>query len=469
MFNDNEITPEVVESISIKLNHPVQHAMNIPCLNVNKNVTTISYCARGKLVRARPIFTHFGFNKNQSTTAYECKEQTDIIDTKKTAVGSEKPLDIVCEDEDRSTDKDRTQYDIERDEQDGIVSHDEHSSILEDRTQYDIERDEQDGIEYEKKDQPIHKNQTQNTIKRRCLSRFKIQQEIINMIKNVLSNEYFHPSNPLYMCDAHCYFDVLFEKLKCPDQSIWCYIEHNSELYDQGIDMKYIIQCYFAPRHFDNEKWIYTYSKYLNHPVVYGQCGLHPLFSHHFSFQMELNIRRVVKHERVVAIGEIGLDFYTSSRPSDDVQIYAFIQQLSIAREKNLPVVIHSRNSFIKTMEILCQELPKDYRICWRQFAYGGEEMNMVKCKFSCIFFGCNLNICVNEAAKKAIERAPLQSLLIESVAPHYTIAECPNVWDTHPVFVAKVYEYVAQMFKLSISQTTQQIINNMEKFYNLK
>jgi len=122
-------------------------------------------------------------------------------------------------------------------------------------------------------------------------------------------------------------FKIFFviTRLKCPTQSIWSYIEHNSRLYQHGIDMIYIIQAYFAPRHFDSgiyirliniianclylEKWLTIYSKYMDHPIVYGQCALHPLFSDNYNLQMELNIRRAINHQRVVAIGDIGLDF----------------------------------------------------------------------------------------------------------------------------------------------------------------
>jgi Tat protein secretion system quality control protein TatD with DNase activity len=57
--------------------------------------------------------------------------------------------------------------------------------------------------------------------------------------------------------------------------------------------------------------WQTKYSRYLDHQVVYGKLGIHPLFSHHFDLAMELQIRRCLSNPKVIAIGEIGLDYQT--------------------------------------------------------------------------------------------------------------------------------------------------------------
>lgn len=59
------------------------------------------------------------------------------------------------------------------------------------------------------------------------------------------------------------------------------------------------------------DNWISLYSRYLEHPIVYATCGLQPVFAHHFDLQLELNIRRALRHPHIVGIGEIGLDFET--------------------------------------------------------------------------------------------------------------------------------------------------------------
>ncbi len=127
----------------------------------------------------------------------------------------------------------------------------------------------------------------------------------------------------LYSFYINIYF--LF-RLHCPNQSIDEYIQHNGEIYSKGIDMKYVIQSYFGPHHFQEgithslfnieklclylENWKKRFSRYMNHEVVFGKCGIHPLFSHHYNFDMELRLRKAISNVKIVAIGEIGLDYY---------------------------------------------------------------------------------------------------------------------------------------------------------------
>ncbi|UJR18793.1 hypothetical protein I4U23_005699 [Adineta vaga] len=187
----------------------------------------------------------------------------------------------------------------------------------------------------------------------RFICRLDIQNEIGNMIEGVLALNEDGDKEYLYIADCYCHLDILFEKLKKSKQTIYQYLEYNSSIYNKGIDMIYIIQSFFAPHHIKYENWTNEYKNYLDHPCVYGTCGISPLFAHHFDMKMELNLRRTLNHPKVVAVGEIGLDFETQSRPDEYVQVALFIKQLHIAKEKNLPVVLISKNSFVQTLQCL--------------------------------------------------------------------------------------------------------------------
>jgi Tat protein secretion system quality control protein TatD with DNase activity len=95
-------------------------------------------------------------------------------------------------------------------------------------------------------------------------------------------------------------------------------------IYNKGIDMKYVIQSFFGIHHIQKgmnirffpteimnilENWINVYSKYLEHPIVYATIGIHPLLAHHFDFELELNMRHIIRNPKIIGIGEIGLDF----------------------------------------------------------------------------------------------------------------------------------------------------------------
>jgi TatD DNase family protein len=88
------------------------------------------------------------------------------------------------------------------------------------------------------------------------------------------------------------------------------------------------------------------------HESVYTAIGTHPHDARLYDDQVEDKIKSLIKSERVIAWGEIGLDFHYDNSPRD-VQIAVFKRQLQAARECDLPVVIHTREAESETIEIL--------------------------------------------------------------------------------------------------------------------
>ncbi len=93
------------------------------------------------------------------------------------------------------------------------------------------------------------------------------------------------------------------------------------------------------------------------HPALYGAIGIHPHNASDYSPDVENTIKDYLKHPRIVAYGEIGLDFFRNYAPRD-VQIRAFKRQIEVGREAGLPLVIHSRDARDETLAIL-----KDMRL----------------------------------------------------------------------------------------------------------
>ena len=85
---------------------------------------------------------------------------------------------------------------------------------------------------------------------------------------------------------------------------------------------------------------------------IYAAVGYHPHDSKHFNDEIYAEIKSLAKHPKVVAIGEIGLDFFRDRSPRD-VQIEVFKRQLDLADELNMPVVLHIREAIEQAYEIL--------------------------------------------------------------------------------------------------------------------
>ena len=94
-----------------------------------------------------------------------------------------------------------------------------------------------------------------------------------------------------------------------------------------------------------------------NHNEIYAAVGVHPHDAKLFDDVAEAHLAGLVrKSQRVVAWGEIGLDYHYDHSPRD-VQREVFRRQLVLAREVNLPVIIHSREAAEDTVNILREEL----------------------------------------------------------------------------------------------------------------
>ncbi len=137
--------------------------------------------------------------------------------------------------------------------------------------------------------------------------------------------------------DSHCHLEMeLFEKDR---QQV---IEKSTE---QGLT--HILTVGTEEKYF--EKVLQIIDK---NPSVYGAIGIHPHNSDEFDDDVESKINNILTHRKIVAYGEIGLDFFKNYSPKKS-QIDAFRKQLAMADNAKLPIIIHSRNAKDETLQIL--------------------------------------------------------------------------------------------------------------------
>ena len=89
-----------------------------------------------------------------------------------------------------------------------------------------------------------------------------------------------------------------------------------------------------------------------NYDFIYAAVGIHPHDVKDIKEEDLIELEQMAKHEKVVAIGEIGLDYYYDNSPRE-LQREFFIKQIELANKVNLPIIIHSRDASIQTYEIL--------------------------------------------------------------------------------------------------------------------
>lgn len=149
---------------------------------------------------------------------------------------------------------------------------------------------------------------------------------------------------------------------------------------------------------------------------IFASIGIHPLEAKILPENFIDNLRNLSKEPKVVAIGEIGLDYHYNDAPCADIQKEIFEQQLNLANELALPVIIHSREATKDTLDILKKYKPKGVVHCFS----GSLEIANEILKLG-MFIGLG-GVITFKNAKNPIDVAkniPLDRLLLETDAPY--------------------------------------------------
>ena len=153
------------------------------------------------------------------------------------------------------------------------------------------------------------------------------------------------------------------------------------------------------------------------YPHVYAAVGMHPDEVGDLNEERFAYLKSQCQKDKVVAVGEIGLDYYWDNE-SHDVQKYWFIKQLDLARELDLPVIIHSREAAADTLEVM-KEHGTGLRGVIHCFSYSKElAQEYVKMGY---YIGVGGVVTFKNAKKlkEVVEVVPLDRILLETDSPY--------------------------------------------------
>lgn len=162
------------------------------------------------------------------------------------------------------------------------------------------------------------------------------------------------------------------------------------------------------------------------YPFIYATAGIHPSEVRHFHEQEFEQLRTLATHEKCVAIGEIGLDYYwDKEKEVRDLQKYWFVRQMELARDLGLPLVIHSRDAAKDTLETIKNERAGEIGGVLHCFSYSPElAREYVKMGFY-IGIGGVVTFSNAKNIKEIALRTPLEQILLETDCPY--LAPVPN------------------------------------------
>lgn len=205
--------------------------------------------------------------------------------------------------------------------------------------------------------------------------------------------------------DSHCHLEMeSFSKDR--DQVI-------EKSVDEGL--KYILTVGTEERYFAKVVEIVN-----SNPIVYGAIGIHPHNSTDFNGNAAAAIRSYLKQKKIVGYGEIGLDFFKNYSPKD-VQMKAFREQLALAADEGLPVIIHSRNALTETLQILGEAYRNMHGGVVHCYSYDRQTAKRLLDMGFYISIPGTITYRSAEELVKVVEYIPGERILAETDAPFLT------------------------------------------------
>jgi TatD DNase family protein len=203
-----------------------------------------------------------------------------------------------------------------------------------------------------------------------------------------------------------------------------------------------------------------------SHDMVYASVGVHP----HEVSQIEEDaydrLRALARRDKVVAIGEIGLDFYYEHSPRD-LQFSHFADQLDLAVDLGLPVIIHDREAHRETLEFIGY---RKGRLRGVIHCFSGD----LKMAEKCVDMGFAISIAgtvtynKSEELQKVARELPLETLLIETDAPYLA----PQPWRgkrNEPAYVVETARRLAELRGITAKEVEAATEDNARRLFRLK
>ena len=209
---------------------------------------------------------------------------------------------------------------------------------------------------------------------------------------------------------------------------------------------------------------------------VYAAVGVHPHDASSFEPQTLAALRQLAAHDEVVAIGEIGLDYYRDRSPRAQQQA-AFEAQLTLAADLSLPVIVHQREAAADVMAILkdwASSIPMNEATtlahpCCVLHAFSGDQSLADEALQMGFFVGVGGPLTYRNARclPEIVTHLPLERVLIETDAPYLP----PHPHRGHrnePAYLTLVAQRLAELRGLPLDALAHQLVNNTRRLFQL-
>lgn len=247
-----------------------------------------------------------------------------------------------------------------------------------------------------------------------------------------------------YFVDTHCHV------FKSDYANIDEILENASNKY-----IKYVINN--GSNNETNKEVLELIKKY---PNMYGAIGIHPEYVEGVMQEDIQFIEDNLGNEKIVAIGEIGLDYYYTKENKEE-QIKLFESQLAIAEKYNMPVIVHSRDATEDTINSL-----KKFKCNGVIHSFSGSlETAKIYIKMGYLLGVNGVITFKNAKIKDVIKEVGLKNIVLETDSPYLTPVPFRGT-QNNPGHVLEIAQFVADLYNISLEELAEQTNKNITEMY---
>ena len=200
-------------------------------------------------------------------------------------------------------------------------------------------------------------------------------------------------------------------------------------------------------------------------PNIFAMVGIFPSEAKTYSPEIEARMIERAKNKKVVAVGEIGLDYYWD-KSFNDIQKEVFAKQIILANTLNLPIVVHDREAHKDCFDILKQE-NHGSKVLFHCFSGSVEFMK------ECVKEGWNIALGGVVTFKNAVkmkevaQEVPLEKLVLETDSPYLTPVPYRGK-ENKPAYIRYVAEEIARLRNMPVEELIDITTTNAEELFNI-
>lgn len=184
---------------------------------------------------------------------------------------------------------------------------------------------------------------------------------------------------------------------------------------------------------------------------LYGTVGIHPHDARSCDADALAELRELCAHPKVIAVGEIGLDFFRDLSPRP-MQVEAFKRQIELAWEMSLPIVVHDRDAHDEVLAILQAECPEETSGVLHCYSAGPDYLPATLELGFAIGLDGPVTYTTAGALRKVAARVPLDRLLLETDCPYLSPKGRPRN-ENEPAFLPDIAQQIAEVRGLTVAE----------------